>query len=140
MEYLPPAAGSAFLRDLHAAQEAVRAGTTQDSRQQRLYKQWSNFCTTLKINPTLQDSSVLHAEVLQVYGHQVRHAEYSKRRVDQLGKESVYQAWGAIAATHLLADLSDPRNPTNSQANDRLDMRLSQQLKTYRIEEPPVRR
>ena len=111
MDDFPPAAGSAFLRDLHAAQEAMRAGTTQDSCQQRLYKQWSNFCTTLKINPTLQDSSVLHAEVLQVYGHRVRHAEYSKRRVDQLGKESVSQAWGAIAVTHLRLASQTPGSP-----------------------------
>ena len=66
-------------------------------------KQWSDFCDTLKINPDLQDSSVPRVVVLQVYEHCVRQAQYSKRRVDQLGKESVSQAWGAIAATHLLA-------------------------------------
>ena len=118
----------------------MRAGTTQDSRQQRLYKQWSDFCATLKINPALQDSSIPCVEVLQVYGHRVRHAQYSKRQVDRLGKESVSQAWGAIAATHLLAGLPDPRKPTNSQANEGLDMRLSRQLKTYGIEDPLVRR
>ena len=45
-----------------------------------------------------------------------------------------------IAATRLLAGLPDPRNPTKSQANDRLDMRLSRQLKTYGIKDPLVRR
>ena len=60
--------------------------------------------------------------------------------MDRLGKESVSQAWGAIADTHLLAGLSDPWKPTNSQANGGLDMLLSRQLKTYRIEGPPVRR
>ena len=76
MDDLPPAARSAFLRDLHAAQEAVRAGTTQDSCQQRLYKQWNDFCTTLKINPAIQYSSVPHIKFLQVYGHRVYHAQY----------------------------------------------------------------
>ena len=118
----------------------MQARTTQDSRQQRLYKQWSNFCATLNINPALQDSSVPRIEVLQVYGHRVRHAQYSKRRVDLLGKELVSQAWGAIAVTHLLAGLPDPRKPTNSQANEGLDMRLSRKRKTYGIEDPPVRR
>ena len=60
--------------------------------------------------------------------------------MDRLGKESVSQAWGAIADTHLLAGLSDPRKLTNSQANGGLDMLLSRQLKTYRIEDPPVKR
>ena len=60
--------------------------------------------------------------------------------MDQLGKELVSQAWGAIAATHLLADLLDPRKPTDSQAIDGLDMRLSWQLKTYGIEDPSIRR
>ena len=68
MDDLPPAAGSVFLRDLHAAQEVVRAGTTQDSRQQKLYKQWSDFCATLKINPALQDSSIPHVEVHSALG------------------------------------------------------------------------
>ena len=114
--------------------------TTQDSHQQRLYKQWSNFCATLKINPALQYSSVPRVEALQVYGHRVRHAQYSKCRVDRLGKESVSQACGVIATTNLLAGFPDPRKPTNSQANEGLDMRLSRQLKTYRIEDPLVRR
>ena len=42
-------------------------GTTQDYCQQRLYKQWSDFCATVKINPDLQDPSVPRVEVLQVY-------------------------------------------------------------------------
>ena len=43
-------------------------------------------------------------------------------------------------ATHLLTGLPDPRNPIDSQANVVLDMRLSCQLKTYGIEDPPVKR
>ena len=59
--------------------------------------------------------------------------------MNQLGKEPVYQAWGAIAVTHLLAGLPDPRKPTNSYDNVRLDIQLSRWLKTYVIEDPPVK-
>ena len=50
--------------------------------------------------------------------------------MDQLGKESVSQAWRVIVATHIMDGLPDPRNPTDSQDNIVLDMRLSQRLKT----------
>ena len=95
----------------------MQSGTTQDSCHQRLYKQWSNFCATLNINPAIQDPSVPRAEVPQFYGHHVRHTQYSKRREERLGKESVSQAWGAIMATHRLDILPDPRKPNNPQAN-----------------------
>ena len=66
MEALLPAAGFYFLRDLHAAQEAMQARTTQDACQQKLYKQWSDLCATLEINPALQDPPIPRVEVLQV--------------------------------------------------------------------------
>ena len=114
MAYLPPTVGTAFLHDLNAAQEAAQAGTNQYVRQQRLYQQWSDFCATLLVNPPLQDTSIPRVELLQVYGHQVWHAKYSKRRKDRLGKELVSQAWGAIAKAHLLDGLPDPRKHTDS--------------------------
>ena len=82
MADLPSSAGTAFLRDLNAAQEEMRAGTTQDARQQRLYWQWADFCATLSVNPTLQDPSIPRIELLQVYGHLVWHAKYVKRQMD----------------------------------------------------------
>ena len=103
-----------------------------------MYRQWANFCATLSVNPTLQDPSIPQIELLQVYCHQVRHAKYSKRRMDRLGKESVSQAWGAIATTHLLDGLSDPRKPADYQAHTGLNKRLTRQLKTYSLEDPPV--
>ena len=60
--------------------------------------------------------------------------------MDRLGKESVSQAWGAIATAHLLDGLSDPRKLADSQAHTGLDKRLTRQLKTYGLEDPPVRR
>ena len=60
--------------------------------------------------------------------------------MDRLGKESVSQAWGAIATTHLLDGLPDPITPADSQAHTGLDKRLTRQLKTYGLKDPPVRR
>ena len=136
---LPSSTGTTFLCYLNTAQEAVQAGTTQDTRQQRLYRQWADFCATLLVNPTPQDPSIPRIELLQVYSHRVRHTKYSKRRMDRLGKESVSQAWGAIATAHLLDGLSDPRKLADSQAHTGLDKRLTRQLKTYDLEDPPVR-
>ena len=61
----------------------------------------------LLVNPTLQDPSIPCIEILQVYGHQVRHAKYYKRQMDRLGKELVSRAWGAIETAHLLDGLPD---------------------------------
>ena len=118
----------------------MRSGTTHYVRQQRLYRQWADFCAILSVNPTLQDTSNPRIKILHVYGHQVRHAKYSKLRMDQLGKELVSRARGVIATAHLLDGLPDPRKPADSQAHTRLDKRLTRQLKTYGIEDPPVRR
>ena len=45
-----------------------------------------------------------------------------------------------IAATHLLDDISNPRNPPDSQAHGYLDKLPSGQLKTYGIKDLPVKR
>ena len=140
MADLPFSAETAFLKDLNDAQEAVRAGTTQDAEHQRLYRQWDDFCATLPVNPTLQDPFIPCIDLLQVYSHQVWHAKYSKRRMEQLGKESVSQAWGAIATTHLLDGLPDPRKLADPQAHTGIDKRLTRQLKTYGLKDPLVRR
>ena len=119
MEDTPLVGGYALLRDIHYAQESVRAGTIQDARQQKLYKQWSDFCATLAINPALQDPSVPRIELLKVYGRRIRNTQYSKRQVGQLGKGSVSQAWEVITATNLLACLPYPRSlPTPKPMSD----------------------
>ena len=66
MADIPPATGTAFLRDVHDVQEAVRSGTTQDARQLRLYQQWTDLCSNLSVNLALQDPFILHIELLQV--------------------------------------------------------------------------
>ena len=47
--------------------------------------------------------------------------------------------WGAIAATHLMDGLPDPRKPPDAQAHSGIDRNITHQLKTYRIEDPPVK-
>ena len=60
--------------------------------------------------------------------------------MDRLGKESVSQAWGLIATSHLLDGFPAPRKPSDSQARTGLDKRLNRQIKTYRLKDPPIRR
>ena len=67
-----------------------------------MYPQWDDFCVTLLFNPTLQDPYISRIELLQVYGHCIWHVKYPKCRMDRLGNESVSQAWGEIAMSHLL--------------------------------------
>ena len=78
--------GTDFLHDLHTVQEDVRAVTTQDSQQQSLYQKWTDLCSTLLFNPALQDSFTPRIKLLQVYGHWIQHAQYSKCQVDRHGK------------------------------------------------------
>ena len=80
------ASGTVFLRDINVVQEAVRAGTNYDARHQRLYRQWSDFCSTLLVNTNLQDPCIPHIERLQVYSHRIRHAKFCKSWMDLLGK------------------------------------------------------
>ena len=47
---------------------------------------------------------------------------------------------GAIATSHLVDGLPDPIKPADSQPHNRIDKRLMRQLKTYGLEDPPVRR
>ena len=75
----PPTAGTSFLCDFHAAPETVRAGTTQDTRQKRLYQQWTDSFSNLLINHALQDPPLCRIEILQVYEHRVQYAQYFKR-------------------------------------------------------------
>ena len=60
--------------------------------------------------------------------------------MNRLGKESVSQAWGAIAMYHLLDGFPDPRKPADSQEHTVLDMCLARQLKTYGIKDLPISR
>ena len=111
--------------------------TFQDAIKKRLYWQWANFCSTLLVNPILRDPSIPRIKLLQVYIYHIWNAKYSKRRMDQLGNESVSQAWGEIAMSQLLDGLPDPIKSVNSQAHTGLDKRLTRKLNTYGLEDPP---
>ena len=119
------------MHDIGAAQEAVQDVIAQYVRQQRLYRQWDDFCATLLFNPNIHDISIPCIAILQVYSHRVQHAKYSKLRMGRLGKESVSGAWGLIARSHFMDGLPDPRKPAKSQSHTGLDKRLARKLKTY---------
>ena len=78
--------------DIHDVQEVLRVGTTQDTRHQRLYRQWDNLWSTLLVNPDIQDPPISQIYILQVYGRIVHHNHYNKPHLDQIGKYSVSQA------------------------------------------------
>ena len=61
---LSPVATTDFMHDIHATQEAVRAGTTQDAQHQRLCRQWDDFCSTLLVVPIIQDSYLTQVDIL----------------------------------------------------------------------------
>ena len=57
--------------------------------------------------------------------------------MDRIGEESVSLAWKVVEETHLLYGIPKPRNPPDTQSHTGLDRRLTRQLKTYSIEDPP---
>ena len=62
---------------------------------------------------------------------------YTKWCLGQLGKESDYNSWGSITATHILGGLPNPIKIPYTQAHIVLDIYLARQLKNYRIEDTP---
>ena len=133
LDSVPPAFRSDFVRDLCAAQAAVRGGHVSNSRTNKLYCQWSAFCAELHVDHHLQASHLPNIELLQVYGHRVRDGHYSKK--DRLRADSVAAAWRAIAEVHLLEGLHDPRKPKGFSCKE-LDKRLSRMLRHYSYQDP----
>ena len=120
--------------DLRAAQKDIRAGNIANNRTAFLYNQFQEFCATMQIEHWLDDPTLPVAEILQVYGHRVRHGHWSK--LSQVRVDSVSVAWRAIATVHLLDGRPNPIKPRDSSSRD-LDLRLSRQLRTYSFQDPP---
>ena len=91
----------------------------------------------MQIEHWLDDPALPVAEILQVYGHRVRHGHWSK--LSQVRADSVSAACQAIATVHLLDGRPDPRKPRGSSSYD-LDLRLSHQLRTYSFQDLPTSR
>ena len=72
-----------------------------------------------------------------MYGHRIRHGHYSRQ--PSVRADSVATAWRAIAETHLLEGLPDPRKRPGSSAKD-LDKRLSRMTRHYSLVDPPPKR
>ena len=137
MAHMPPAFRTPFLRDLRSSQAAVRGGNVASGRSKALYANWSSFCSEIGVDHFLSDPSLPSVEILQVYGHRVRHGCYSK--LSSVRADSVAAAWRAVAQTHLLEGRPDPRKPSNSTSTS-LDLRLSRQLRHYSFQDPPPKR
>ena len=73
LDTLPPAQRSDFIRDLRYTQAAVCRGDISNSRTAALYQQLVSFCSDLALDYQLQDYDILTIDVLQVYGHRIRH-------------------------------------------------------------------
>ena len=106
LETLPPTQRIHFLRDLRSTQAVVRRGHVSNSRTSTLYQHWVSFCSDLSLDHRLQDSQVPAIELLQVYGHRIRHGHYS--RLESVRADSVATAWRIVAEAHLLEDHPDP--------------------------------
>ena len=120
--------------DLCAAQKYVRAGSMTNNRTAFLYDQFREFCATMNIEHWLDDPALPGAEILQVYGHRIRHEHWSK--LSQVRADLVSAAWKAISTIHLLDGWPDPRKPRGSSSRY-LDLCLSLQLRTYSFQDPP---
>ena len=95
-----------------------------------MYQQLTYLCSTLSVNPALQDLFTPRIELLQVYGDRICHTHYSKHQMNRLGKGPVSQVLGVIAATHLLDGLYDPRTPPTPPPTPNLTLAWTSNLMT----------
>ena len=91
----------------------------------------------VRVDHFLSDPAIPSVEIIQVYGHRIRHGHFSRK--PGVRADSVATAWRAIAQTHLLEGRPDPRKPPNSTSIS-LDLRLSRQLRNYSFVDPPPAR
>ena len=73
MARLPPAFRNSFFGDIRAAQAAVRGGHVSCKNMAKKYNDWMSFCTKMNMDHMLEDPEDPVIEVLQVFGHRVRH-------------------------------------------------------------------
>ena len=94
-----------------------------------------SFYTKMHKDHMLEDPEDPVIEVLQVFGHRVRHRHYSSQ-VFSVRTDMVASAWHAIAETHLMEGRKDPWKliGTHSQY---FSKRLSRMLRHYGFQDPP---
>ena len=74
-------------------------------------------------------------DILQAFGHRVRHGHYSSR-VSSVRAETVASEWRAIAETRLLEGRREPQKPLGYHIRD-LEKHLSRMLCHYGFRDPP---
>ena len=92
------------------------------SQTDALYKHWMSNCADLGIDYWRQYPQLPAIELIQVYRHQVRHDHYSTQHGVQT--DLVAATWRAIAKTHILEGLWDPRktNRLHQQGNRKISL------------------
>ena len=135
MARLPPAFQNIFFSDICALQASVRGGNASYENTTKKYSEWISFYTEIQMYHMLYDPEDPVIEVLQVFGHRVRHRHYSSQ-VSSVRTDTVDLAWRSIFETHLLEGRWDPQKPLGSHIQD-LNKRLSRMLRHYGFQYPP---
>ena len=112
---LPPALQNISLSDIRAAQTSIQGGHVSYEKTAKKYSDWMSFCTKMQIDHMVEDPEDPVINILQVFGHRVRHGHYSSW-VSSVRADTVDSARRAIAKTHLLEGLWDPRKPLGSHS------------------------
>ena len=132
MAAAPSSARYAFGADLLLAQAAARAGVVSSTadRRDKGWTLWQSFCSQLCVDPSLQQVAD-PVTILMVYAHRVRTGQCSRSghpvRVGTVDTELRY-----VGQMLSLLGAADPRLDTTGK----LDYRLRQQLRHYRLDDP----
>ena len=70
---LSPAFHNSLFSDLRAAQAAVRGENASCEKTAEKYSYWMFFCTKMQMDHMLEDPEDPVIEIIQVFGHRVRH-------------------------------------------------------------------
>ena len=85
MDNLPAAQCHDFIRDLYGVRTAVAGKYISNSWMNISYKHWMSNCADSGIDHRIQHPQLPIIEILQVFGHQMRHCNYYTHVVEMEG-------------------------------------------------------
>ena len=77
--------------DLRAAHKDLKTGNGDDTCKALLHDQFRELCAKLQIEHWIDDTALPVADILKVYGYQVRHGHWSN--LPEVRIDSVSAAW-----------------------------------------------
>ena len=77
MTSLPPALQNISLSDIRAAQTSIQGGHVSYEKTAKKYSDWMFLCTEMHMDHMLEDLEDPVINILQVFGHRVRHRHNS---------------------------------------------------------------